>query len=222
MWGGHIHTPNNISTSIWQDGGFTTVNAPPLAYFEMERGVIGQGTTNDTTPDDAGDNAQSSVVEVKGSVVTIKNFDLQSGLWIDQTWSWDAAKANRDPAQNFPFTNARADATTAPIWPEGAAITISDITSSSARVDFPQAVPAPNKVQDITFKYHYQVVDKATGATVRDFRQWSGYYILPLPSTRGHAVWGLTPNTEYELVVTAINTWEKEGEPIRTTFTTAR
>ncbi|GAA2871622.1 hypothetical protein [Nonomuraea rubra] len=94
----HLHTPNNLSTSVRQDGGSTTVNAPPLTYFEMESGVGG-----DSTPNDAGDNAQTAVVQVRGSVVTIRNYDLRAGRWIDQTWTWDVAKAVEDPEHRFPY-----------------------------------------------------------------------------------------------------------------------
>ncbi|WP_020579671.1 metallophosphoesterase [Actinopolymorpha alba] len=216
VWGGHIHTPNNISTSIWQDGGFTTVNAPPLAYFEMESGV-----DNDTTPNDAGDNAQTSIVEVNGSVVTVKNYDLQAGQWIDQTWKWDVKTAVKNPQKNFPFTNRRAAATKGPLWPKGSAVTVSDIRADAAQVSFRQALPAPNNVQDIVHIYRYEVVDKTIGAKVADFKQWSGFYILPLPPARGHAITGLTPNTEYEVRITPHNTWGKAGKPITTTFTTS-
>lgn len=216
VWGGHIHTPNNISTSIWQDGGFTTVNAPPLAYFEMESGVDG-----DTTPNDAGDNAQTSIVEVKGSTVRVKNYDLQAGMWIDQTWKWDVAEALEDPARNFKFTDRRAAATKGPRWPAGSAITVSDIEAETAQVSFPQAVPAPNGVQDIVHIYRYEVIDKATGKKVADFKQWSGFYILPLPATRGHEISGLTGDTEYAVRVTPLNTWGKPGKAITTSFTTA-
>lgn len=215
VWGGHIHTPNNISTSIWQDGGFTTVNAPPLDYFEMERGV-----DNDTTPNDAGNNAQTSIVEVRGSVVTVKNYDLQAGQWIDQTWKWDVEEAVRNPG-SLPYTDRRADRTAGPAWSAGSAVSVTGVKETTAQVSFPQAVPAANDVQDIVHTYRYQVLDKATGATVADFKQWSGFYILPLPATRGHALTGLTGDTEYEVRITPVNTWGKAGQAISTTFRTA-
>lgn len=216
VWGGHIHTPNNISTSIWQDGGFTTVNAPPLAYFEMESGV-----GNSTVPNDAGDNAQTAVVEVNGSVVTVKNYDLRAGQWINQTWKWDVQEALKNPRRNFPFTDRRARQTAGPVWPANSAVSVSEIADDTAKVSFPQAVPAPNGVQDIVHIYRYQVFNKATGVKVSDFKQWSGFYILPLPATRGQRVTGLTGNTEYEVRVTPLNTWGKAGLPISTTFKTA-
>lgn len=215
VFGSHIHTPNNISTSIWQDGGFTTVNAPPLSYFEMESGVGG-----DSTPNDAGDSAQTALVQVRGSVVTIKNYDLQAGRWIPQTWTWDIAKAVQDPEHNFPFTDRRADATSAPLWRSGSKISVSKIHDTSVRVDYPQAVPAPNTVQDIVHKYRYQVVDLATGTTVTDLTQWSDFYLDPMPETNGRTLTGLTPNTKYEVRVSPINTWGKTGPQLVARFST--
>lgn len=212
--GSHIHTPNNISSDIWQDGGFTTVNAPPLAYFEMESGVNG-----DSTPNDAGDSAQTALFSVHGSVVTIKNYDLQAGRWIPQTWTWDVKKSVED--HDFPFTTAaRTAATSAPLWRDGTKIHVSDVHDTSARIDFPQAVPAPNNVQDIVHEYRYQVTDVASGASVTDVLQWSDFYLDPMPATSGRTLTGLQPNTTYEVSVSPINTWGKTGKPLVTRFST--
>ena len=236
VWGGHIHTPQNISSSIWQgqEGrsgtgatqGFTTVNAPPLAYFEFESGVVNTSPTsrgNDSTPDDAGNSRQTAIVEVRGSEVTIKNYDLLADQWIDQTWTWDVADAidtSLSYDERFPLNNThRASQTSAPVWPAGSAVAVTGIASDKAMVTFPQAVPAPNAVQDIVHKYRYTTVDVATGATVNTFLQWSGFYNLPLPASRNHEVWGLTAGREYEVRVTPVNTWGKEGAALTARFT---
>lgn len=236
VWGGHIHTPQNISSSVWQgqEGrsgtaatqGFTTVNAPPLAYFEFESGVVNTSPTsrgNDSTPDDAGNSRQTAIVEVRGSEVTIKNYDLLADQWIDQTWTWDVADAidtSLSYDERFPLNNAhRASQTSAPVWPAGSAVAVTGIASDKAMVTFPQAVPAPNAVQDIVHKYRYTTVDVATGATVNTFLQWSGFYNLPLPASRNHEVWGLTAGREYEVRVTPVNTWGKEGAALTARLT---
>ena len=236
VWSGHIHTPQNMPSSVWQgqegrsgtlaDKGFTTVNAPPLAYYEFESGVINTSPTSrgdDTTPDDAGDNRQTSIVEVRGSEVTIKNYDLLADQWVDQTWTWDVADTI-DPSlsydQRFPLNSTyRASQTSAPVWPTGAALAVSDIANDKAMVAFPQAVPAPNAVQDIVHKYRYTTVDVATGATVNTFLQWSGFYNLPTPGSRAHEVWGLTAGHQYEVRITPLNAWGKEGAALTARFT---
>ncbi|WP_216648785.1 LamG-like jellyroll fold domain-containing protein [Agromyces agglutinans] len=237
VWGGHIHTPQNIPTSVWQGQehrtgdragkGFTTVNAPPLAYYEFESGVVNTSPTsrsNDTTPDDAGNNRQTAIVEITGSQVTIKNYDLLADRWIDQTWSWDVADSvdtTKSYDERFPLNNThRASLTDAPQWPAGAAVQVDGIGEDKAMVAFPQAVPAPNPVQDIVHKYRYTTNDVATGQTVNTFLQWSGFYNLPMPTSRAHEVWNLRPAREYEVRVTPINAWGKEGAPLTARFTT--
>lgn len=236
VWGGHIHTPQNIPTSIWQGQenrsgerstqGFTTVNAPPLAYYEFESGVVNSSPTsrgNDTTPDDAGNNRQTAIVEITGTTVTIKNYDLLADQWIDQTWTWDVADSvdeTKSYDERFPFNDTyRAGQSAGPVWPEGAAVTVGDIASAKAMVSFPQAVPAPNSVGDIVHKYRYSTVDVATGEEVNSFLQWSGFYNLPMPADRSHEVWNLLPGKEYEVRVTPINAWGKEGSALTARFT---
>lgn len=237
VWGGHIHTPQNIPTSVWQgqenragdkaDKGFTTVNAPPLAYYEFESGVVGTSPTsrsNDTTPDDAGNNRQTAVVEITGSKVTIRNYDLLADQWIDQTWTWDVADSvdtTKTYDERFPLNNThRASLSKAPEWKAGSAVTVDGIGEDKAMVAFPQAVPAPNTVQDIVHKYRYTTVDVATGQTVNTFLQWSGFYNLPMPTSRNHEVWNLRPARQYEVRVTPINAWGKEGTALTARFTT--
>lgn len=238
VWGGHIHTPQNTPTSIWQgqkgrtaeaaDKGFTSVNAPPLVYYEFESGVINTSPTSrstDTTPDDAGDNRQTAIVEISGSVVTIKNYDLLADEWIAQTWTWDVADSvdtSKSYDERFPFNNEyRASQTSAPVWATDAAITVDEITGSKAMVSFPQAAAAPNTVGDIVHKYVYSTVDVATGTEVNTFQQWSGFYNLPMPTDRAHEVWNLQPEHDYEVRITPINAWGQEGEALTTRFRTA-
>ncbi|WP_341978048.1 metallophosphoesterase [Microbacterium sp. LTA6] len=238
VWGGHIHTPQNIPTSVWQGQedrsgdkagkGFTTVNAPPLAYYEFESGVVNTSPTsrsNDTTPDDAGNNRQTAIVEITGSKVTIKNYDLLADEWIDQTWSWDVAASadtSKSYDERFPLNNThRASLSQAPVWPAGSAVAVDGIAEDKAMVAFPQAVPAPNTVQDIVHKYRYTTVDVASGQTVNTFLQWSGFYNLPMPANRNHEVWNLRPSRDYEVRVTPINAWGKEGAPLTARFTTS-
>lgn len=237
VWGGHIHTPQNIPTSVWQGQenrsgdraakGFTTVNAPPLAYYEFESGVVNTSPTsrsNDTTPDDAGNNRQTAVVEITGSKVTIKNYDLLADQWIDQTWSWDVADSidtSKSYDERFPLNNThRASLSAAPVWSAGSTVTVNGIGEDKAMVAFPQASPAPNTVQDIVHKYRYTTVDVATGQTVNTFLQWSGFYRLPMPTSREHEVWNLRPSRQYEVRVTPINAWGKEGAALTARFTT--
>src|SRR5690606_28401568 len=152
------HTPNNIPTSIWQGteagGGFTSVNAPSMATMYIDPLANG----GDDTPNDTGDNRQTAIVDVTGSVVTIRNYDLLSDNWIEQTWTWDVADSldpERVYEERFPLGDARALTTAGPLWNGGAAVSLTGLGETGVTLTHPQAVPAPNDVQDIVYYYRY-------------------------------------------------------------------
>ncbi|MDF1477502.1 hypothetical protein PYV02_00225 [Leifsonia sp. H3M29-4] len=224
VWSGHNHTPNNIPTSIWQGtetgGGFTSVNAPSMATMYIDPAANG----GDDTPNDAGDNRQTAVVEVTGSVVTIRSYDLLGDNWIDQTWTWDVADSldpELDYPERFPLGDARALATSGPLWTGGATVALTGLTETAVTLTHPQAVPAPNDVQDITYYYRYELVNQSTGARVQNVTQASGFYVTPLPATRSKTFTGLVAGTQYQALITPYNAWGKAGVPLTQSFTTA-
>jgi len=230
IFGGHIHTPNQDPRSIWQ-GGFTSVNSPSTNYMEMEKGYLGDsedGTTNRTYPKVA--NAaygQGLIVAVKGSKVTIENYDFdycegeakrQGTVREAQTWEWDVTK----PAE-FPYTKAkRATQATAPVFDASAAasaavtgkIRFSTITNTSVVVDFDQAVmPAPNPGNEVVHSYRFEFRNKANNSVTRTAYQWSDFMLTPRlrKTTYSQIIGGLTAGVNYELRIYAIGSFQKES-----------
>lgn len=199
---GHIHSPNNNPKSIWQDGGFTAVNTVTTSYTEMESGMVGG-----TKPADASQVAQGMVIEAEGSKVTIRNYDLISNQFIPQTWQFDVSK----PAE-FPYTKARDAVAKAPVFPQNAAVRLSNINDNGATLDFDQAVMESNTIGDIVHSYRYDIVNKKTGEVEKSFKNWSEYYRLPMPTTITQKVEGLNPGTEYEARIYAIDAYGKVSE----------
>ena len=208
----HIHSPNNNPLSIWQDGGFTTVNVSSTFYLEMEAGMI-----YGTTPPDSSDIAQVSLVELDGSKVTITNRDLLSDQDIS-TWTFDVSKPDE-----FPYTSGRADVAKAPVFPDSAEIRVSEITDTSAMINFDQARVDPSGVGDIVHSYRYDFINKATESVDLTFKTWSEYYVLPMPATISQAATSLEPGTQYELKIYAIDAYGKTSDGcISKTFITSQ
>ncbi len=208
----HIHSPNNNPLSIWQDGGFTTVNVPTTFYLEMESGMI-----YGTTPPDSSDIAQVSLVELDGSKVTIINRDLLADQDIS-TWTFDVSKP-----EEFPYTSTRADLAEAPVFPDSAEIRVSEITDTSALINFDQAKVDSGGTGDIVHSYRYDFINKATGSVDLTFKTWSEYYVLPMPATISQAATGLASGTQYELKIYAIDAYGKiSGGYISKTFITSQ
>lgn len=197
---GHIHSPNNMPTSIWQDGGYTAVNTVTLSYMEMETGMI-----YGSVPPNASQIAQGLVVEAEGSRVTIKNYDFLADQWIPQTWTFDVN-------DTLPYTDERKESAKAPYFAEDAQIQVENVTEDSAEVTFTQAEVSENQVGDIVHSYRYDIIDQKSGETVKTFKTWSDYYLQPMPDTMSQAVEDLSPGTEYELQIHAINAYQQVSE----------
>ena len=197
---GHIHSPNNMPTSIWQDGGYTAVNTVTLSYMEMETGMI-----YGSVPPNASQIAQGLVVEASGSRVTIKNYDFLADKWIPQTWTFDVN-------ETLPYTDERAESATAPYFEDSAALTVSEIKDDSAKLTFDQAKIPENNVGDLVHSYKYEFINTDTQAVVKTFKTWSNYYLQPMPEQITQVAPDLEGGTSYEVRIYAIDAYQKMSE----------
>ena len=230
IFGGHVHQPNNDPRAIWQES-FTSVNVPPMYYMAMgPTGYLGNsidGTTNSAFPKIAGLPAgagQGLIVTVRGSKVSIENFDfdfsegatpLSNIIKIPQTWEFDVSQ----PA-DFPYTQAKRETQkTAPVFDEtkpaetGLSMTIiKKIEDTSIEVEFPQAkIPEPNHGNEVVYSYHFDFINRQTGAIERSVRQWSDFMLTPRlqKSTYTQLIGGLKPGTDYELQIFAYSSFQE-------------
>jgi predicted phosphodiesterase len=212
---GHIHSPNNHPRSIWQ-GNFTAVNTVSLYYFEMEKGY----NKGETYPKNSELCAQGLLVEADGTKVTIKNRDFISDKWIDETWTFDTAHP-----EDFPYTDARYDEAKAPKFDKGTEVKVTDINSSdkkkSVNLEFDQAKVDPNSVKgDIVHSYEFEIKEEGKQITKTE-KDWSGFYLIPMPEKMNMRLDELKPDTEYTVDIYPVDAFKKKGEPITVTFKTS-
>lgn len=197
---GHIHSPNNMPTSIWQDGGYTAVNTVTLSYMEMESGMI-----YGSVPPNKSQIAQGLVIEASGSKVTIKNYDFLADKWIPQTWTFDVN-------DTLPYTEKRSESATAPYFDEDAKLTVSDVGENSAKLTFDQATVSDNNVGDIVHSYKYDIINSTSQKVVKTFKTWSNYYLQPMPEQMTQTAPDLDGGTSYEVRIYAIDAYQKVSE----------
>jgi len=228
IFGGHIHSPNNDPRSIWQ-GGFTSVNVPSINYMEMEKGYLGDtgdsvSPATKTYPKTANyATGQGLIVSVKGSKVTIANydFDLCRGprdpngiVRIPQTWEFDVTG-------EFPYTAAKRDTQkTAPVFDPAAVvdaaisggITIKNTKVIIFEVEFTQArMPLPNPGNEVVHSYRFDFINKADNTVERSMKQWSDFMVTPRlqKTTYTQVLGGLVANREYELRIYAYGSFQE-------------
>lgn len=211
---GHIHSPNNHPRSIWQDK-FTAVNTVSLYYFEMESGY----NNGSTYPKNKDLCAQGMLIEADGTKVTIKNRDFISDNWIDETWTFDTAHP-----EDFPYTDKRYNEARAPKFEEGTVVKVTDMNISgkdaSVNLEFNQAKVDPESVKgDIVHSYEFEI--KENDKVVKTVKDWSGFYLIPMPQKMNMKLDDLKANTKYTVDIYPVDAFKKKGDPITVTFTTS-
>ena len=205
---GDSHGPMNNPLSIWQEE-CTFLNTGTLHYFEMERGMTGG-----TLPPGKENAAQYYIVEAdaEGRVLIQPYNILTDDFFRTPSNTDDPSEQLRywiekpsDPA-TFLYTPERGERATAPRFPEGSAITLSDITESSVTVTVPQAL-------DDQCIYSYRLTAETEGHS-KEVKYFSEYYFEPMPETVTYTVKGLHDGSVYTVSVYPVNAWGVEGEPI--------
>ena len=210
---GHSHGPINNPRSIWQDR-FTMIGTGTLARFEMEDTL-----TVGAYPEGYENAAQYLIVEVNAdNVVKVMPYNLLTDDFMKTPSNTDDPDAQlvyylpTGGTDGFVYTAERYETAGTPHFTENAAITVSDITATTATVTVPQAL-------DDDCIYSYSLRYAADGEE-QEVSYFSEYYVEPMPETVSYTLTDLKPGTEYTVTVTPVNVWEKAGEPITTTFTT--
>ncbi|MGL5617211.1 MAG: LamG-like jellyroll fold domain-containing protein [Sarcina sp.] len=214
QFSGHSHYPLNDPRSIYQKD-FTAINTSTTSYFELESGMY-----YGTIPPNANNAFQSMLFEVNGTKVTIKKLDLLSGETIGEDWVFDTASGK----EGFKYTDARKDASPSPYFEDKAEATISNIKDTSCTVTIDQGkiedIPSDNH-DEIVHSYKFDFTEKRTGKLQKSYKIWSEYYFLPTSEKLTQNFDGLKAGNEYELTVTAINSYGKtSNETLKTAFKT--
>lgn len=211
---GHSHYPLNNPRSIYQKD-FTAINTSTNSYFELESGMM-----YGTIPPNANNASQIMVLDINGTSVRVRKLDLISGQYVGEDWVFDTSKGK----DGFKYTDKRIEASPQPYFEEHASVNVRDIKDNSCTITINQAkindILGDNN-DEIVNSYKYDFINKKTGRVDKSYKIWSEYYFLPMSETLTQTFSSLESGTEYEVVVTAFNSYNKaSSNTISTSFTT--
>ncbi|MDR2355640.1 MAG: metallophosphoesterase, partial [Clostridiales Family XIII bacterium] len=199
---GHSHGVNNHPLNIWQDGGFTTVNTSATCGGELEKAVNAAGGN---IPSGIGESSQGLYVTADAAGnVSIATRDFLNDRWLD-TWRFDVTGA-------LPYTTAgRVAQAQAPFFPSEAEIRMTSADMRSVGFEFDSARVAENAVGDMVYYYRYAITNTETNETVKEYKDWSGWFFKDPPAVLRQELLGLEPATAYELRIHAVDAYGKES-----------
>lgn len=228
---GHTHAPLMDDRSIWQ-GEYTAVNTQCLSY-------ISTGLSAGEDADSIEQNPMCLIMEVTTDRLTFTRYSVLTGEQQGDVWQIDLPVAQHLDQ----YTDARAEQSAAPVFPEDAQITASFETYDPEQgaelvLRFPSA-------QHERYVYGYHVtatdpdgnpkllfptgVDEDGNAQFADQLSFVSDFYLGFDRMAAETVLRLSPavteyaadflNGTYTLSVTATDTWGHESAPIRVQIT---
>ena len=154
---------------------------------------------------------QYYIVEVhRDNSVNIKGYDVITEQFFDFEYNIEKP-ADKD---SFIYTDARAEAADKPVFAEDAKVTVESVDKNKVKLTIPQATDG-ECIHSYRFDFYID------GELVSSDSIWSEFYFLDTPKTLTQEFKGLLEGSDYEVKVTAIDSWGKESEkPITAEFST--
>lgn len=225
VFGGHSHFPIGDPRSIHQGVNpdsdkknfFTGINTGSTTYSEIHRPSV-----------DIGIHPEKYDYVTEGLILTTQaNGDVEIQRWDtyrneemhpENRWTLKAPHdgsafqyADKRDSADIPsgFKNPVRDGLPAPSFASADIPTVSNISSNSCVVTFPQAFD-----NDYVFRYIIQI-KKTDGTIVKELRKFSQFYLnSEMPANLSVILDELTPNTAYFVEVTAYDSYDNSSNAI--------
>lgn len=208
---GHSHYPIGDPRSIHQDK-FTSINDGSIAYSELDPGEV----TDGIHPSGYELVREGLIVEVNKDTrnVEVNRVDMNRNVPIEPIWTIRYPHTTA----NFDYKVKYADPKQGPTFASDAKITISDLSDASAKITFPAASPLNQTM--VVHSYKIQILNNS-GTVIKEETIYSQFYLnYEMPKSYSRVFSNLTPGTQYQARVTALDSYANESTPLTIDFTT--
>jgi hypothetical protein len=212
-FGGHLHFPINDPRTIMQTS-FTSLGCGSVNYMAIEDGKY-ENMASVTTMADKNEYSQGLLCQIdENGNMRITRMDFYNETIIDTSWEISHPKADGSHLTKYGKDRGNAENNPAPVLSGIEAVLGAPAANGrqNVSINFDAAT-------DDTFAHHYTMVFKnvTTGKTLRTFNILSDFYRVKSPDlmkkTFTHNLGMLSPN-EYEITLTAYDSWGAVSKPI--------
>ena len=211
---GHIHIALQCPNVIFQEG-FTAVQASCLG----EIGYIGGDELFEefTIPG----NPQAMLLEIENNIVCIYKMDLETKEYIGEPFVIDIPGLVQGTC-TYQYTDKRKTDSNVPYFEKGAVIDVRRLWQDSVEIRFPRAYNESMNgfTQDgFVIAYRVEVFEELTKECIFSENVISDFYkvgsLEDISAYFEKVIIGLHEDYKYEVTVTPISPFRKEGQPIR-------
>ena len=214
-FGGHLHFPINDPRTIMQTA-FTSLGCGSVNYMAIEDGKY-ENMASATTMKDNAEYSQGLLCQIdENGNMRITRMDFYNETTIDTAWEISHPSADGSHLTKYTKDRGNAENNQAPVLSGIEAImgTPGSGGKQTVTIRFDAAT-------DDTFAHHYTLEFKMAGKTRKTFNILSDFYRASSPDkmskTLSHTLGSLSPN-DYEVILTAYDSWGVAGESISLTF----
>ena len=214
-FGGHLHFPINDPRTIMQ-GAFTSLGCGSVNYMAIEDGKY-ENMASATTMKDNTEYSQGLLCQIdENGNMRITRMDFYNETTIDTAWEISHPTADGAHLTKYSKDRGNAENNQAPVLSGMEAITGTPNSAGkrSVSIRFDAAT-------DDTFAHHYTMEFKIAGKTRKTFNILSDFYRASSPDkmspTLSLSLGSLSPN-DYEVILTAYDSWGVASEPVSLTF----
>ena len=224
---GHTHLPAADTTAVVQDN-YTLLNTGTMAYggytmyvnhgasskwvspLGLEGAYVSDTSGDPYTEHGERETAVFTIIEVDANNrVRLRYYDLNAEAFIGEP----VIISSIGQVKKFEYTNAkRQQKMNTPEWESDAAVTELAVTPTSARLSFPQATCA------CTVR-NYQLDLYSGDWYVTTIYRLSRYDTALMPERLTAPFSGLSPDTDYTVIIYAINCWGQQNKGPALTYT---
>ena len=196
---GHSHYPLNNPKSIYQKD-FTAVNTCTISYFDFPSDI--ERNIDDTLINDV---CQALLVEVKGEDIRIRKLDLISNSYIGDDWTINTA----ENIYGYKYTEDRKDASRQPFFDFNDKVKAQSVGRKHCILKIDQAKVRGRN--DVIEYYKIEFKNTENGTIEVRYKVWAQYAFIPKKKKIMVKCDGLKENSEYEVIVTAYNAYDKSS-----------
>ena len=217
VFGGHLHFPLNDPRSIMQTA-FTSVGCGSVSYMAIEDGNY-ENMASLTTMNDKYEFSQGLICQIdENGNLRINRMDFYNKTTIDTPWEISHPTADGSHLTAYGKDRGFPENNLSPVLSQNIKAVMDEADSEGNRnviIEFGAA-------QDDTFAHHYTMEFKKSGESIKTFKILSDFYRVKTPAEMKDTLTcniGVLSPADYEVILTAYDSWGAASEPISYKFT---
>ncbi|MEG0457873.1 MAG: hypothetical protein RR549_07060, partial [Oscillospiraceae bacterium] len=228
-YSGHTHFPNQNDSSLWQ-GKFTSINTGSMRYMSFLDGYIENGSKQEFWNSDSGKISNAQFTEIdKNGIVRVRRINLDNGKELGSIIKDPYVFPTMESEADAVYTNEARSKIAGPKFESNTKFDVKVSTAYNSVAAIVNFGPA-KATEDMISSYAIYIREKDSGKILKEVRSIAPYYLYDDPKTQMKesertvyiSTVDLESEKDYQVCVSALNSFDTYGEPLVYDFKAAK